>query len=554
MAIDFPDSATNGQEFASGTTVWVYDGTKWNLKTTTIVNHASTHNPGQSDALDLTKIVGIGAALPTLPDSLYPAGSLFGVGSVAPYLLYRSTGSAWDQIGGAGGSSVTTDDTAPVSPSDGDLWYDSTTGKTFVWYEDGSSDQWVEVGTNGQLTIPLHGSDHVRGGSDVIDADRLTVDYTPSYYTRNSAASGAGDNTDLTAHLSGIDNTLAGYAPAYRNVIINGAMNVHQRATSQTSVNGVSGYYTADRWKFETTSSTGIYTQSVENDAPTGSGFSKSLKMLVTTANTTLSAGEIALMVQYFEGQNLQHFVKGTSNAKKFAIQFWVKSNVTGTYTCTLRDEDNIRSVSFLYTINASDTWEKKTAIIPADTIGAFDNDNAGSMRLSFCLMAGSDFTSGTLSTTWASTISANLHVGQTDLSAATNNYWQITGVQLEPEVVTPFEFEPYETTLRKCQRYYQVIGAANATQLAAAACHSSTTARGTILFTPMRVTPNPTWPAVILLNSANGSAGVASFSTGVSTPTNIYFVATVSSGLVAGNVTLVQTNDANGLRLSAEL
>jgi hypothetical protein len=168
--------------------------------------HASTHNPGQSDALDLTKIVGIGAALPTLPDSLYPAGSLFGVGSVAPYLLYRSTGSAWDQIGGAGGSSVTTDDTAPVSPSDGDLWYDSTTGKTFVWYEDGSSDQWVEVGTNGQLTIPLHGSDHVRGGSDVIDGDRLTVDFVPSYYTRNSAASGAGDVTDLTAHLSGIDN------------------------------------------------------------------------------------------------------------------------------------------------------------------------------------------------------------------------------------------------------------------------------------------------------------------------------------------------------------
>ena len=174
--------------------------------------HASTHNPGQSDALDLTKIVGIGAALPTLPDSLYPAGSLFGVGSVAPYLLYRSTGSAWDQIGGAGGgSSVTTDDTAPVSPSDGDLWYDSTTGKTFVWYEDGSSDQWVEVGTNGQLTIPLHGSDHVRGGSDVIDADRLTVDYTPSYYTRNSAASGAGDVTDLTAHLSGIDNRFVGF-------------------------------------------------------------------------------------------------------------------------------------------------------------------------------------------------------------------------------------------------------------------------------------------------------------------------------------------------------
>jgi hypothetical protein len=136
---------------------------------------------------------------------------LFGVGTVAPYLLYRSTGSAWDQIGGAGGSSVTTSDTAPTTPSDGDLWYDSTTGKTFVWYEDGSSDQWVEVGANAQIVIPQHGSSHVRGGSDVIDGDRLTVDYVPTRYTRNSAASGAGDNTDLTAHLSGID---ARFAPA----------------------------------------------------------------------------------------------------------------------------------------------------------------------------------------------------------------------------------------------------------------------------------------------------------------------------------------------------
>ena len=186
----------------------VVDGDARLTDARTPTSHASTHIPGGSDAIDLTKIVGIGATLPTLPDSLYPAGSLFGVGSVAPYLLYRSTGSAWDQIGGAGGSSVTTSDTAPGTPSDGDLWYDTTSGKTFVWYEDGSSDQWVEVGVNSQLVIPQHGSDHVRGGVDVIDADRLSVDYVPSAYTRNAAASGAGDATDLTAHLSGVDNAL----------------------------------------------------------------------------------------------------------------------------------------------------------------------------------------------------------------------------------------------------------------------------------------------------------------------------------------------------------
>lgn len=31
MAIDFPNSPTNGQTFTSGTRTWTYDGTKWNL-------------------------------------------------------------------------------------------------------------------------------------------------------------------------------------------------------------------------------------------------------------------------------------------------------------------------------------------------------------------------------------------------------------------------------------------------------------------------------------------------------------------------------------------
>lgn len=171
----------------------------------TPTSHASTHVPGGSDAIDLTKIIAVGATLPTLPDPLYPAGTLFGVGSIAPYLLYRSTGSAWDQIGGAGGSSVTTSDTAPSTPSDGDLWYKTSNAKTYVWYEDGSSNQWVEAGAASQLVIPQHGSSHVRGGVDVIDGDRLTIDYVPTNYTRNSGASGAGNVTDLTAHLAGID-------------------------------------------------------------------------------------------------------------------------------------------------------------------------------------------------------------------------------------------------------------------------------------------------------------------------------------------------------------
>jgi hypothetical protein len=189
----------------TGTAVVDNDARLTDARTPT--THASSHVPGGSDALDLTKIIAVGTSLPT-DFSLYPAGALFGVGTVAPYLLHRSTGTAWEQIGGAGGAGIEVSDTAPIGPDAGDLWYDSTTGKTFIWYEDGSSNQWVEVGANAQIVIPQHGASHVRGGVDVIDGDRLTVDYVPTAYTRDSAASGAGDVTDLTAHLAGIEKKL----------------------------------------------------------------------------------------------------------------------------------------------------------------------------------------------------------------------------------------------------------------------------------------------------------------------------------------------------------
>jgi hypothetical protein len=242
----------------------------------------------------------------------------------------------------------------------------------------------------------------------------------------------------------------------YKNVVINGAMQVAQRGTSTASITG-GGFYTADRWGTSITT-LGTWTQTQENDAPTGSGFRKSFKILCTTADAAPAASDLMIVSQNIEGQNVQQFLKGTASAKQFALTFWVKSNVTGTYIVELRDVDNSRIISGSYTISASATWEKKTIIAAADTTGAFDNDNAASLGLIFWLGAGSTYTSGTLNTTsWASSTNANRAVGQTNLAAATNNYWQITGVQLEAgSVATPFEFEDISTTIEKCQRYYE--------------------------------------------------------------------------------------------------
>lgn len=262
-------------------------------------------------------------------------------------------------------------------------------------------------------------------------------------------------DVDQTAVWDGTAWTVLAPIAGGRNVIINGAMQVHQRGTSTASITQ-SGYYTADRFRLLNLTQ-GTHTNSIENDAPTGSGFRKSFKILVTTADASPAAGDEFGLDQFIEGQNVQQFIKGTASAKQFSLSFWVKGSTTGTYIAMIYDLNNFRFASASYTISTSATWEKKTITFPADATGALNNDNATSLIVRFYLGAGSNQTSGTLQTTWGSDTVANRAAGQTNLAAATNNYWQVTGVQLEAgAVATPFEFEDYGTTLAKCQRYYQ--------------------------------------------------------------------------------------------------
>jgi len=244
---------------------------------------------------------------------------------------------------------------------------------------------------------------------------------------------------------------------AFKNIIINGSMDIAQRATSVTGITG-SGYNTLDRWKTNI-SSLGTWTQSQSTDVPTGQGFATSLKMDCTTADASPSASDSLRIWTTFEGQNLQYLKKGTSSAESLTLSFWVKSNKTGTYIAELFDNNNTRNISKSYTINSANTWEKKTLTFAGDTSGAFTNNNALSLYLMMWLGAGSDFTSGTLQTSWGAYTAANRAVGQVNLADSTSNNLYITGVQLEAGTsASDFEFLPVDVNLRRCQRYYQIL------------------------------------------------------------------------------------------------
>jgi len=261
--------------------------------------------------------------------------------------------------------------------------------------------------------------------------------------------------TDGTITSSDLASGAVPNQSAFKNIIINGDMSLAQRGTSTSSITST-GYQTLDRFKTNI-SSLGTWTQSQSTDVPSGQGFAKSLKMDCTTADASPSASDKLLIQQLIEGQMLQYLKKGTSSAESLTLSFWVKSNKTGTYIANLYDGDNTRQISKSYTISSADTWEKKTITFAGDTSGAFNNDNGVSLYLQLYLGVGSNFTSGTLATSWESATNANAAVGQVNLADSTSNEWYITGVQLEAGTsASDFEFLPKDVNTTRCQRYYQ--------------------------------------------------------------------------------------------------
>ena len=238
-----------------------------------------------------------------------------------------------------------------------------------------------------------------------------------------------------------------------KNLIINGAMQVAQRGNVSSVQNGYGG---ADRFSFRSSGAVVVtLRQQGTGNSPTDQGFGFCQQFDVTTADSSLAATDFARIQYRFEGQDLQLLKKGTSNAEQVTLSFFVKSPKTGTHIVELVDQGNSRAVSLSYTVSSANTYEKKTLTFPADTTGTITNDNARRMDLNWYLAAGSNLTSGTLQTTWASTTDANRAVGQVNCVDSTDNNFFITGVQLElGTVATDFEHRLFPEDLALCQRY----------------------------------------------------------------------------------------------------
>ena len=198
-----------------------------------------------------------------------------------------------------------------------------------------------------------------------------------------------------------------------RNIIINGAMQVAQRATSATGKGADPGYFTLDRMYYFENGTTDVrFTQSQSTDVPTGGGFGKSLKFDCTTADASLAVDNQLTLKHRIEGQNIQQLKWGTSSAEDVTLSFWINATKTGTYIVEFSRES--RKISQAYTVSSSNTWEKKTLTFVGDTGGSVvTNDSANRLEINFYMGVGTNYSSGTLETTWTGGTNANRAVGQ---------------------------------------------------------------------------------------------------------------------------------------------
>jgi len=116
-----------------------------------------------------------GATVSTTAPSNPSEGDIWFDSNTGDTLVYY--GSVWVDVGGSSVANIAVQTTAPSNPVNGDLWFDTDTAKTYVWYDDGTSAQWVEVGAASAAASGTDGAiQFASGGTFSSDASNLVWD------------------------------------------------------------------------------------------------------------------------------------------------------------------------------------------------------------------------------------------------------------------------------------------------------------------------------------------------------------------------------------------
>jgi hypothetical protein len=410
--------------------------------------------------------------------------------------------------------------TPPASAQVGELWWDSTGGELYIWYNDGTSSQWVAASpSTGIQDAP---SDNILYGrqSGAWSATMTISDTAPSspavgalwwdsvggqlyiwYSDPNTsqwviavnAASAlppasttvlGGVKVDGTSIKAAIDGTISTVLiPIGDNRIRNGDMRIDQR---NNGASGTAQGYTVDGWVVANLASVGTWGRNLNAVTGPPVGFPYYHGFQSSSAHVSAATDSFSLY-QAIEADMISDFAWGTANAQPVTLSFWVYSSLTGAFSGAVKNFAQTRSYPFTYSVPAANTWTKIAITIPGDTAGTWVmSGNAGGMYLQFDLGSGTNNRGP--ANAWASA-GYNGVTGSVSVIATNAATFYLTGVKLEVgSVATPYNRQSLAKSLADCQRYYQTIA------VAARSYATVTSGFATNLYwAPMRASPTGT-------------------------------------------------------------
>ena len=358
--------------------------------------------------------------------------------------------------------------------------------------------------------------------------------FTTGITTSSSVIVGGGVTiSESGIEASGIGITCAningGQISGRRNLIMNGAMQIAQRATSGTS----GGFDSLDRWYSNLSGGAATFSQETNANPSETGGIQKYARLNVSTSSdytsirqriedvTSVPAGTVTL----------SFYAKGT--APVGGLYAWTTQNFgTG-------GSSEVDGTAVLITSSLTSSWVRYVAQI---SVGSVDGKTIG---------AGSWF---------------QIVIGQYSNTGGTAYDLNITGVQLEAGLqATAFEKCSHGEELALCQRYYQKYrhGTYRGINFIGRATASNTVVGVAYGFPPMRAAATGTVNGSGSFRMYRITDGTASSPTAISfthenySPYNVVkFNATMSSGTFSsGNMcSMYNTGTAGTMELDAEL
>lgn len=344
---------------------------------------------------------------------------------------------------------------------------------------------------------------------------------------------------------------------SHRNLIINGAMRIAQRATSSTE----NGYGDLDRWKHEYagTDENPTFAQTdvsgTETDSPLLKGITKTSKITNGNQTSGLQASSLINFNQQIEAQDIRNSGWIYSSPTSFiTLSYYVKASVTQEYHGFVKTVDGTNYVYpfSLGTITAN-TWTKITKTIPGNSNLQIDDNTDSGFQVFPVFFGGTNYTASSVTNNaWATWSSGERSTDQTATWFTTNDSTiEITGVQLElGSVATPFEHRSIGDELARCQRYYYRHATGNSFGISenATQYNSSSVFLSIPLPTEMRAAPT-----LEITNSSNhflkyANNGPVLFDTlsrdGVTTPRLLCVYGTASG--TSGHACMIRTNSSD--------